>query len=65
MALILGLVLAGYSLPFNVGQVPTNEQSESSYLTKEPPTGLVVLWCFDEEVGTTASDSSGNGTMGR
>ena len=25
VALILGLVLAGYSLPSNVGQVPTNE----------------------------------------
>ena len=65
MALILGLVLAGYSLLSNVGQVLTNEKSGISYLKKEPPTGLVVLWCFDEEVGTTASDdSSGNGNNG-
>jgi hypothetical protein len=65
VALILGLVLAGYSLLSNVGQVLTNEQSGISCLTKEPPTGLVVLWRFDEEVGTTASDSSGMATMGR
>jgi len=64
VALILGLVLAGYSLPSNVGQVLTNEQSGISYLTKEPPTDLVVLWFFDEEVGTTASDSSGNDNNG-
>ena len=31
---------------------------------KEPPTDLVVLWHFDEGVGTTASDSSGNGNNG-
>ena len=64
MALILGLVLAGCSLPSNVGQVPTNEKSGISYLTKEPPTDLVALWHFDEGVGTTASDSSGNGNNG-
>jgi hypothetical protein len=64
VALILGLVLAGYSLPSNVGQVLTNEQSGISYLTKEPPTDLVALWHFDEGVGTTASDSSGNGNNG-
>jgi len=48
----------------NVGQVPTNEQSEISYLTKGPPTDLVALWYFDEGVGTTTSDSSGNGNNG-
>jgi hypothetical protein len=65
VALILGLVLAGYSLLSNVGQVLTNEQSGISCLTKEPPTGLVALWHFDEGVGTSACDRSGNGTMGR
>jgi hypothetical protein len=64
VALILGLVLVGCSLLSNVGQVPTNEQSEISYLTKEPPTDLVALWHFDEGVGTTASDSRGNGNNG-
>ena len=63
-SLILGLVLAGCSLPSNVGQVPTNEKSGISYLTKEPPTDLVALWHFTEGVGTTASDSNGNGNNG-
>jgi hypothetical protein len=65
VALFLGLVLAGCSLPSNVDQVPTNRQSGIFCLTKEPPTGFVVLWHFDEEVGTTASDSSGMAKTGR
>ena len=64
VALILGLVLAGYSLPSNVGQVPTNEQSKISCLTKEPPTGLVALWRFDGGVGQTLATAAGMTTMG-
>ena len=60
LALILGLVLSGCSLLSNVGQVPTNEQSGISYLTKGLFTDLVGLWSFDEEEGSTANDSSGN-----
>ena len=58
VALILGLVLTGCLLS-NVGQVPTSEQSGIAYLTKGPG-NLVGLWHFDEGVGTTAIDSSGN-----
>jgi len=65
VALILGLVLAGYSLPSNVGQVLTNEQSGISYLTKEPPTDLVALWRFDEGVGQPLATAAGMATMGR
>ena len=61
LTLILGLVLTGCSLLSNVGQVPTTEQSGISYLTKGPPSvDLVALWHFDEGVGITTSDSSGN-----
>jgi len=48
----------------NLGQVPTNEQSGISYLTKGSPTDLVALWHFDEGSGTIAYDSSGNGNNG-
>ena len=59
LTLILGLVLTGCLLS-NVGQVPTNEQSGITYLTKNPgPLDLVGLWHFDENTGTTAFDSSG------
>ena len=63
LALILGLVLSGCLLS-NVGQVPTTEQSGIAYLTKGPAPSLVGLWHFDEGIGTTANDSSGNGNHG-
>jgi len=63
LALILGLVLTGCLLS-NVGQVPTNDQSGISYLTKSPSPDLVGLWHFDEGIGTTANDSSVNSNDG-
>jgi len=50
----------------NISQVPATEQSGVSYLTKALPPHdyLVGLWHFDEVVGITASDSSGNGNLG-
>lgn len=59
LALILGLVLAGCSVLSNIGQVPSTEQNEITYLTKgtviEPnefklyagqdiPVGTVSVW---------------------
>jgi len=38
LALILGLVLTGCTLLSNIGQVPTNEQSGMTYVTKGGPT---------------------------
>jgi len=65
VALILGLVLTGCTLLSNIGQVPTNEQSGMSYLTKALPlNNLVGLWHFDEGSGEIAFDSSGNGNDG-
>jgi hypothetical protein len=40
LLLILGLVLTGCTLLSNIGQVPTNEQSGITYLTKGPGTSL-------------------------
>jgi len=62
LTLILGLVLTGCFLS-NVGQVPTSEQSGVTYLTKGPGS-FFGLWHFDEGIGTTADDSSGNGNIG-
>jgi len=59
LALILSLVLTGCLLS-NVGQVPTNEQSGITYLTKGPSPDLVGLWHFDGD----ALDSSGKGLDG-
>ena len=65
LALILGLVLTGCTLLSNIGQTPTSEQSGITYLTKNSsPPGLVGLWHFDEEMGATVVDSSGNGNDG-
>jgi hypothetical protein len=62
LTVILGLVLTGCLLS-NVGQVPTNEQSGISYLTKNGilDPNLVGLWHFDGN----ALDSSGanDGTL--
>jgi len=60
VALILGLVLTGCTLLSNIGQAPATSQSGITYLTKSPDTDLVGLWHFDEGIGTTAYDSSGN-----
>jgi len=59
LTVILGLVLTGCFLS-NVGQVPANEQSGISYLTKSPGPDLVGLWHFDGDAG----DSSGNDNHG-
>ena len=65
VALILGLVLTGCSLLSNISQVPATEQSGITYLTKNGLLpNLVGLWHLDEEVGTIASDSSGNDNHG-
>ncbi len=64
LTLILGLVLTGCLLS-NVGQIPTNEQSGITYLTKgELLPNLVGLWSFDEGEGSIAYDSSGNNNHG-
>jgi hypothetical protein len=63
LTLILGLVLTGCLLS-NVGQVPSSEQSGTTYLTKGSFTGLVGLWSFDEGTGDKAYDSSGYGNDG-
>ena len=54
LTVILSLVLTGCFLS-NIGQVPTNEQSGISYLTKGPSPDLVGLWHFS----LNANDSSG------
>ena len=63
IALISSLVLTGCLLS-NVGQVPTNEQSGISYLTKNGSlpnlVNLVGLWHFSENL----TDSSGNNNHG-
>jgi len=66
LALILALVLTGCSLLSNISQVPATDQSGITYLTKaiDLDPGLVGLWHFDEVVGTTTSDSSGNSNEG-
>ena len=65
IVLISSLVLTGCSLLSNVGQVPTNEQSGISYLTKGPNSILVARWKFDEESGATAvADNSENNNTG-
>jgi uncharacterized repeat protein (TIGR01451 family) len=64
VALILGLVLTGCLLS-NIGQVPTSEQSDITYLTKGVPPNLVALWHFDEGgTSTTTSDSSASDNTG-
>jgi hypothetical protein len=63
IVLISSLVLTGCLLS-NVGQVPTNEQSGITYLTKGLFSGLVALWRFDEGGDITANDSSGNNNHG-
>ena len=60
LLLIFGLVLAGCSLLSNVGQVPSSEQSGSTYLTKGLSPDLVGLWRFNGN----ADDSSGNSNDG-
>ena len=62
IVLISSLVLTGCSLLSNVGQVPANEQSGITYLTKALPLqdDLVGLWHFSGD----ADDSSGNDNDG-
>ena len=66
LALILGLVLTGCSLLSNISQVPATDQSGITYLTKAmlSPDDLVGLWSFDEGMGSTANDISGNNNDG-
>jgi len=64
LTVILGLVLTGCSLLSNISQVPATEQSGIAYLTKSPSPSLVALWHFDENTGTTTSDSSASGNTG-
>jgi len=57
LTVILGLVLTGCTLLSNIGQVPTNEQSGISYLTKhtadDPDTTPLMAGQY-EEVGTVS-----------
>ena len=62
LTLILGLVLTGCLLS-NVGQIPTNEQSGVSYLTKGPYHGLVGLWHFDDDDALDYSGNLNHGTL--
>ena len=64
IVLISSLVLTGCLLS-NISQVPATDQSGITYLTKNgSPPNLIGLWHFDEGVGTTTNDSSGNGNDG-
>ncbi len=60
--MISGLVLTGCSLLSNISQVPANEQSSITYLTKSVPLpgDLVGLWHFSDNL----TDSSGKGNDG-
>jgi len=63
IVLISSLVLAGCSLLSNISQVPANEQSGITCLTKSF-SNLVGMWHFDEETGIIVFDSSVNANHG-